>query len=78
MTDNRRHRREDGGTATAEALTLGAAAARLGLPLWKLQRAFTLGLLPVPLRAGRLRLVPSDQLPVLRAALERAGYLRPA
>jgi hypothetical protein len=78
MTHDVPRTNEGGGMATAEALTLGAAAARLGLPLWRLQRAFTLGLLPVPMRAGRLRLVPADQLPIIRAALERAGYLRPA
>ncbi len=63
--------------APPELLMLGEVALRLHMPLWRLQDAFRRGPLPPPLRAGRYRLVPVSQLPALRDALEKAGYLRP-
>jgi hypothetical protein len=63
--------------APPQLLMLGEVALRFHMPLWRLQDAFRRGLLPPPLKAGRYRVVPADQLPALRSALERAGCLRP-
>jgi len=58
-------------------LSLGEVAARYGVDLWKVQRLFRRRLLPTPPRVGPFRVIRTDQLPEVEAALVRAGYLAP-
>jgi hypothetical protein len=60
-----------------EQLTLGLAAVRVGggVQFHHLDRLARRGLIPHT-KAGRIRLVRVDDLPAIRAACERAGYLR--
>src|SRR5262249_33730255 len=58
-------------------LSLGEVAARYGVDLWKVQRLFRRRLLPAPPRVGPFRVIRTDQLPKVEAALVRAGYLAP-
>ena len=56
-------------------LTIGQAAERLGAQSWRLRRLYQRGLLPEPQWVGRSRVVNEDDLPQIRTALEKAGYL---
>jgi hypothetical protein len=56
-------------------MTVGEAAARLGVAPWRVVRLYLRGLLPEPERVGRVRVVTEAHLPAIRAALVRAGYL---
>lgn len=56
-------------------LTLGAVARHFGVPVWKVRRLFERGLLPPAERVAGLRVVAPTELPVVAAALCRAGYL---
>jgi hypothetical protein len=56
-------------------LTVGAIAARLGCRPWQVRRLFERGLLPQPPRVGAYRVIPAADLPKVKAALCRAGYL---
>jgi hypothetical protein len=60
---------------TTGYLTLGQAAAALHAQLWQVQRVIDRRLFPPPQRIGRLRVVGQDDLPALRVALQRAGFL---
>jgi excisionase family DNA binding protein len=62
--------------AEREYLTTGEAAVRLGAREWRVARLYQRGLLPEPRRLGRARLIPASDLPRLRDALMRAGYLQ--
>jgi hypothetical protein len=64
-------------TINTELLTIGDAAAHLGCREWQLRRLFSRGLVGEAARLGRTRIIPRAQLPRLRKALERAGYLEP-
>src|SRR5215813_516538 len=71
---------EEHAMTTLEAgayLSLGEIAARYGVDLWKVQRLFRRRLLPDPPRVGPFRVIRTDQLPEVEAALVRAGYLTP-
>jgi DNA-binding transcriptional MerR regulator len=57
-------------------LPIGEAADLLGVQSWRLRRLFERGLLGEPERVGRTRVVRREQLPRIREALEKAGYLR--
>jgi hypothetical protein len=57
-------------------LSIGQAAARFDVPLWKVRRLFERGLLPEPERIGVYRLLDEADLPAVEAALLRAGYLK--
>lgn len=57
-------------------LTLGEAAKSLGVDTWQVQRLFERGLLPEPARFGRYRMVKESELPTVREALKKAGYLK--
>jgi hypothetical protein len=56
-------------------MTLGQAASALGLKDWQLVRLFTRGFAEEPARLGRFRVIRADDLPRLREAALRAGYL---
>jgi hypothetical protein len=65
-------------TATAPAaasMTPGQAASALGLRDWQLGRLYRRGLVEEPPRFGRFRVIRPDDLPRLRAAAVKAGYL---
>ncbi len=60
--------------AVAEQLTLGIAATRIGVQQHHLARLAKRGLIPHT-KAGRLHLVSVADLPTIREACERAGYV---
>ncbi len=55
--------------------SIGAVAARYGLPTWKVRRAIVRGFLAEPARVGPCRVFTPEQLPAVEDALRRAGYL---
>jgi hypothetical protein len=57
-------------------LTLGQVAEQLGCQLWQVQRVVDCGLVPPPIRLGRLRGVPRGQLGEYRRALKEQGFLK--
>lgn len=57
-------------------MTTGEAAKKLGWPVWAIRRVYDRGLLPQPERVGQYRVIPESDLPAVKAALERAGYLK--
>jgi hypothetical protein len=59
-------------------LTVGEVADRFGIQGWKLSRLFRRGLLPEPMRFRQYRMLPESDLPAIRAALVKAGYLTQA
>jgi hypothetical protein len=52
------------------------AARVLGVEPWQVMRLYHRELVPEPPRCGNSRVLTLADLPVLRAALERAGYLK--
>lgn len=56
-------------------LTLGQVAKLLGVRLWCIQRLYEADLLGAPDRIGILRVVTEEDLPAIRAALVKRGYL---
>jgi hypothetical protein len=60
---------------TKSPISLGVVARKFGLPVWKIRRLFERQLLPEPGRIGLYRVVTTDDLPVIEAALRAAGYL---
>lgn len=56
-------------------LTTGDLAAHFGIPMWQILYALRRGYLPEPPRVGIYRVWADDDLPRVRAALVRAGYL---
>jgi hypothetical protein len=63
-------------TLTDKLLTLGDVAQRLGCQLWQVARVIDRGLYPQPARIGCYRVLSVDDLPAMRAALVRAGFLK--
>lgn len=57
-------------------LTLGQVADRLGVQLWRLQRAIDRGLVKCAGKVGRQRVVEESDLAAIRKALAEAGYLK--
>lgn len=57
-------------------LPLGSVAKRLGVTQKQVRRLFERGILPEPPRVGAYRVVDEADLPIVEAALRRAGYLR--
>jgi hypothetical protein len=55
--------------------TLGAVAKLYGVRVWQVRRLYERRLLPEPGRVGAYRVVTSDELPKIEAALRAAGYL---
>jgi hypothetical protein len=67
-------------TATEAArrlLTLGQVARRCGVDLWQVQRLVDSGRLPEPPRVGKYRVFAESDVPAIRAALSKAGFLPP-
>jgi DNA-binding transcriptional MerR regulator len=60
----------------ATVLTIGDVARHFGVPTWHIRRAIERGLLPEPPRAGAYRVFCPRDLPRIKAALRRCGYLR--
>jgi hypothetical protein len=56
--------------------TSGDLAKRFGVPPWQIKQALLRGFLAEPPRVGIYRVWIEDDLPHVRAALVRAGYLR--
>jgi DNA-binding transcriptional MerR regulator len=54
---------------------LGDLSRRYGVPVWKIRRLFTRGLVPEPERAGAYRVLRERDLARIEAALKKAGYL---
>lgn len=63
-------------TTAGGLLTLGDAATRLGCQSWQIRKMYTKGILPEPPRIGGVRVLAEADLPALRAALLKAGYLK--
>ena len=61
---------------TSPPLTLGQVAQHFGRPTWVLQRLADKKRFPIQ-RVGPYRVVPTDQLHAVEAALRAAGYLPP-
>jgi hypothetical protein len=57
-------------------LSIGAVAKRFGVPSWQVRNLYKRQLLPEPLRLGPYRAVLAADLPRIKEALERAGYLK--
>jgi hypothetical protein len=67
-------------TATVTApmageMSTGDAARAIGVRDWQLTRLFRRGLVSEPARVGRFRIIRAADLPRLREAAVRAGYL---
>jgi len=59
-----------------DLMTLGEVAAALGCQWWHVVRLYQRKLLPEPPRVGKNRVVRRQELPVVRSALKKAGYLK--
>ncbi len=59
-------------------LSLADVARELSAPPWAVRKLFERELLPEPPRVGRLRVFYASDLPVIRRALVKAGYLAEA
>jgi hypothetical protein len=55
--------------------TLGDIARRYDRPVWMVRRLYERGSLEEPARVGGYRVVPPADLPLVEAAMRRAGYL---
>lgn len=58
-----------------DVLTLGVVATRLGAKVWQVRRLYEKNLLPPAGRMGLYRVVHADDLPMIKSALQSAGYL---
>jgi hypothetical protein len=58
-------------------LTIGAVAIHFGIPPWQVRRTIERGFLAEPARVGAYRVFLTEELPMIQAALEKAGYLVP-
>jgi hypothetical protein len=56
-------------------LTLGQVAEHFGIKTWLVQRTIERGFYPQPSKVGKLRVIPRNELPAVRDAIVRAGYL---
>jgi DNA-binding transcriptional MerR regulator len=56
-------------------LTLGQVAQKFNCREWQVRRLYERQLLPPARRAGQYRIVTSEELPAIKAALLQAGYL---
>lgn len=57
-------------------LAVGEVARTLGCQGWQIRRLFERGLLPPAERIGLYRVIPESELPKVKEALQKAGYLR--
>lgn len=58
-------------------LTITDVARRLGIRPWQARRLFERNLLPPAKRASLYRIFEEADLPAIREAAEKAGYLQP-
>jgi hypothetical protein len=58
-----------------DILSLGAVAAETGAHMWQVRRLFERGDLPPATRVGPYRVVSLADLPLIREALRKSGYL---
>jgi DNA-binding transcriptional MerR regulator len=56
-------------------ITIGSAAAQLGVEPWQVRRLYERGLLPPAARVGPYRVIDLGDLPRVKTALRDAGYL---
>jgi hypothetical protein len=56
-------------------VTLGQLATALGLPLWKVQRLVSAGVIVGAMWVGPTRVVARDQVDSIREKLEQSGHL---
>ncbi|HYT90016.1 MAG TPA: hypothetical protein VEL76_15020 [Gemmataceae bacterium] len=61
--------------ANTRSLTLGQVARTVGIDVWQVQRALERGFDFPTHKIGVYRCVYASDLPLVRQALERAGYL---
>ena len=61
---------------TPVPITIGRAATLLGVKPWQVRRVFERGALPEPARVGAYRVVTEGDLPIIKSALQRLGYLK--
>jgi hypothetical protein len=61
--------------ASQNYITLGAVARHFGLADYQVRRLYERKILPDPPRAGLYRLIDPADLPVIEAALRKAGVL---
>jgi len=59
-------------------LLIGAVAAELNIESWRVRRLADRGLCPQPRRLGRYRVFSRSDIPAIREAADRAGYLNRA
>lgn len=57
------------------AYSVGAISRHYGVEPWQVRRAIARGFLGEPARVGPYRIFTPEQLPLVRAALIKAGYL---
>jgi hypothetical protein len=62
--------------ALSEYISLGVVAKRLGCELWQVRRLFERGFLHPAHRIGAYRVVKESELPKIKAALVKVGYLK--
>lgn len=60
---------------STDYMTAGDLAVHFGRPEWQIRRLWERDFLPTPKRIGAYRVVHRRELPAVRAALVRAGYL---
>lgn len=56
--------------------SLGDVARYFGVQLWQVRRLFERGILPEPGRIGRYRIILGMQMPKVKDALIKAGYIK--
>ncbi len=62
----------------SHSITTGMISKRFNVPVWQVLQAIRRGFLPEPPRVGVYRVWAEGDLPSVRVALVRAGYLREA
>jgi hypothetical protein len=62
-------------SAPDKLLTLGQIARRYGCQLWQVRRLYERRLLPEPQRVSTYRVLTEADVPLVEAALRKAGYL---
>lgn len=61
--------------AETEYLTAAEAGERLGISGYQVTRTYERGFMPPARKLGRVRMIPVEDLPALKEAARKAGYL---
>ena len=69
--------REATNMSTPELLSTGQVADLLGMQTWRIQQLYKRELVPEPRRCGRWRMFAPEDIPIIREAAQKAGYLKP-